>query len=80
MSPLKATSGLLPKVLKSRLNQTTSGFSRSRARRMRGKLNGSLNDQQRMTVNPSGSTCSQLSSSAKTVRLRNGFRFNSCAM
>lgn len=80
ISPLKATRGLRPNVLKSRLNQTTSGFSRLSALIRRNALRGSSNDQQRSTEKPSGSTCADGNSSARTVRLRKGLRFNSCAM
>src|SRR5215467_12452442 len=72
--------GFRPNVLKSRLNQTTSGFKRCSSRSMRNTLLGSSKDQQRTTENPSGSTCLAGSSSANTVRLRNGLRCSSCAM
>lgn len=55
INPLNATIGLRPKVLKSRLNQTTSGFRRRIAAMRRSTLDGSLNDQQRSTVKPSSS-------------------------
>lgn len=55
--PRKALSGLRPKVLKSRLNHTTSGFSFPKIFRMRTALEGSLNDQQRNTEKPSISGC-----------------------
>ncbi len=50
-------SGLRPNVLNSRLNQTTSGLSRWRVFSNRNVLPGSSKDQQRRTVNPSGSAC-----------------------
>jgi hypothetical protein len=80
MSPEKAMKGLRPKVLNNRLNQTTSGFRRCRVLSRRMELPGSSNDQQRRTENPSGSTWFGGSSSARTVRLRNGLRCNSSAM
>ncbi len=80
MRPEKATTGLRPKVLNSRLNQTTSGLSLCSVFRRRNTLLGSSNDQQRRILNPAGSAGFDESSSARTVRLRNGFRCNSCAM
>lgn len=77
ISPLNATNGLRPKVLKSRLNHTTSGFRRWIAAMSRRTLAGSLNDQQRSTVKPSNSGRSAGSSSARTVRLRKGLRRSS---
>ncbi len=80
MRPVKATQGLRPNVLNSRLNQTTSGFRSFTVFRSRNTLPGSSNDQQRTTLNPSDSTWSGGSSSARTVRFRNGLRCNCCAM
>jgi hypothetical protein len=47
--PAKAFSGLLPNVLNSRLNQTTSGFSSRNLARRRIALAGLSGDQQRTT-------------------------------
>jgi hypothetical protein len=47
INPAKAFRGLLPNVLKSRLNHTTSGFWRCRAESKRSKLDGRSGDQQR---------------------------------
>jgi hypothetical protein len=80
MRPAKAIRGLRPNVLNSRLNQTTSGFSSFTVFRRRNTLPGSSKDQQRMTLKPSASTWSGGSSSARTVRFRNGLRCNCCAM
>ena len=80
MRPLKAANGFLPKVLNSRLNQTTSGFKRRMVRISRYTVVGSSKDQQRTTVKPSGSALTVGSLSARTVRLRKGFRCSSCAM
>ena len=55
-NPRKAFRGLRPKVLKSRLNQTTSGLCLAMALRMRNELVGSSNDQQRWTSKPSSSS------------------------
>jgi len=79
MRPENATTGLRPNVLNNKLNQTTSGFSRFKVFSSRKRLPGSSNDQQRRTVKPSGSTWFAESSSAKTVRLRKGLLFSSCA-
>lgn len=72
--------GLRPNVLKRRLNQTTSGFRRCRTRNSRREVSGSSNDQQRSTQKPSSSGRGAGILSARIVRLRNGFRCNSCAM
>ena len=79
MSPEKATKGLRPNVLNNRLNQTTSGFRRFSVFSRRNRVLGSSNDQQRSTLNPSSSTWIEGTSSARTVRLRNGLRCSSCA-
>lgn len=73
-------SGLRPNVLKRRLNQTTSGFSRCSARNNRRDVNGSSKDQQRSTENSSSSGRELEILSARIVRFRNGFRCSSCAM
>ena len=69
--------GLRPKVLNSKLNQTTSGFSSRIARSSRTELPGSSNDQQRCTEKPSSSGWTGDISSARIVRLRNELRCSS---
>jgi hypothetical protein len=66
--------GLRPKVLNSKLNQTTSGFSCWNARRSRIELAGLSNDQQRWTEKPSSSGLAGDIWSARIVRLRNELR------
>jgi hypothetical protein len=78
--PREAFTGLRPKVLNSKLNQTTSGFSVRSIFRIRKTVRGSSKDQQRITEKPSNSGSSVDTWSARIVTLRNGFLCSSWAM